>query len=47
MSSTMKLLREALEEGVITCPDCGNEIEPDAEECCCGWRNPLLTQGLI
>lgn len=42
------ILEEAAEQGVITCPRCGNTIEPDGEECGdCGWRNPLVRFGLI
>ncbi len=40
-------LEEALEEGFITCPECGNRIEPDSEGCYCGWENPLIKLGLI
>jgi len=43
----MSILEEAANEGVITCPECGNTIEPDCEECCCGWTNPLVEMGLI
>jgi len=42
-----KLLRQAVRDGVITCPKCGNHIEPDAEECSCGWKNILREEGLI
>lgn len=45
--SLTKLLREAAIEGVITCPKCENQIEPDAEKCHCGWKNPLREMGLI
>jgi len=41
------ILREAAMEGVITCPVCGNRIEPDCDECCCGWVNPLVELGFI
>ena len=40
------LLREAI-DGLITCPDCGSDLEPDAEKCPCGWRNPLKTLGIV
>ena len=43
----MDILRQASEEGIITCPECGNSIEPDCEECSCGWINPLIEGGLI
>lgn len=34
-------------EGIIECRWCGNTIEPDAESCSCGWKNPLVQLGLI
>jgi hypothetical protein len=34
----MSILEEAAMNGVITCPECGNLIEPDCEKC-------LLTSG--
>jgi len=42
-----EVLMEAAFEGVITCPECGNRIEPDCDICCCGWKNPMLGLGLI
>ena len=42
-----KLLKEAVEGGVITCPKCENLLEPDAEKCQCGWENPLRKYGYI
>jgi len=42
----MKILEEAI-GGIITCRKCGNSLEPDAEECYCGWKNPLRTLGII
>jgi len=41
------ILEEAACDGVITCRECGNSIEPDCEECCCGWKNPLVAMGMI
>ena len=41
-----KLLKEAVEEGVITCPKCENLLEPYAEKCLCGWKNPLRKHAL-
>ncbi|NMC08142.1 MAG: hypothetical protein GYA24_23250 [Candidatus Lokiarchaeota archaeon] len=40
--------QEALYEGVIECPNCGQDLEPDAE-CCgvCDWENPLVNHGFI
>ena len=42
-----RLLRDAAINGVIECLECGNPLEPDADECICGWKNPLLELGLI
>ena len=42
-----KLLEQAVTEGMITCPECDNNIEPDAERCYCGWVNPLREYGYI
>lgn len=41
------ILEEAAVDGVITCRDCGDRLEPDAEECPCGWKNPLIKFGMI
>ena len=41
------LLEQAVHQGFITCPDCDNRIEPDAESCYCGWLNPLVKDGWI
>ena len=43
----VELLEEAVMQGFITCPHCGNRIEPDADVCCCGWKNPLVKEGWI
>jgi len=42
-----KLLEGALGSGIIECEDCGNRLEPDAEKCHCGWKNPLVEMGMI
>lgn len=34
-------------DGVIECRGCGSSLEPDAEECACGWINPLVVEGWI
>ncbi|MFH0748564.1 MAG: hypothetical protein V1915_01380 [Candidatus Bathyarchaeota archaeon] len=47
LSLVERLLREALEDGVLTCPKCDNLIEPDAEKCQCGWKNPFRKSGYI
>ena len=41
------IFEQAALEGVITCRKCGNEIEPDAVKCFCGWKNPLVKGGFI
>lgn len=41
------LLEEAFIEGCIICKECGNRIEADCDICSCGWKNPLITGGLI
>ena len=36
------LLKQAAEEGVLTCPTCESKLKVDAEKCGnCGWMNPL------
>ena len=47
MSLIERLLEEAATDGVITCPECGNLIEPDCEVCCCSWENYLLKYGYL
>ena len=47
MNEIERLLEQALEDGFITCPHCGNHIEPDADSCICGWKNPLVELGYI
>lgn len=42
-----ELEQESVRKGFITCPKCGNRIEPDAEKCYCGWKNPLVQEGWI
>ena len=44
-----ELLEMAMDamDGIIYCPKCGNGIEPDCEECSCGWKNPLIIMGMI
>ena len=42
-----RLLEAAAFEGIIECPECGEELEPDAEECSCGWENILIELGCI
>ncbi len=47
MRQIENLLEKAINRSTITCADCNNLIEPDAEECHCGWVNPLVEAGLI
>ena len=42
-----EILRQAAFDSVIECPECGNLLEPDADECPCGWKNPLVEMGMI
>ena len=42
------LLEDAVFEGIIECPDCGEHLEPDAPKCWeCGKPNPLIIMGMI
>jgi len=41
------ILKEAVSDGVIRCRKCGNGIEPDCDQCHCGWINPLVEMGMI
>jgi hypothetical protein len=44
----LALLKEAVQDDVITCRGCGTNLEPDGERCgLCGWKNPLKDCGLI
>lgn len=47
MSKIDELLEQAVSEGVIECPKCGDSLEPDAEACACGWENALVAGGFI
>ena len=47
MNEMEELLEQAAVEGIITCPECGNNIEPDCPKCQCGWKNKVLSYGLI
>ena len=39
---TLELFRQAYEEGILTCPKCGANLEVDADKCeVCGWENFL------
>lgn len=42
-----QLLEQAVHQGFITCQNCDNRIEPDADACYCGWQNPLVREGWI
>ncbi len=43
----MELLNQATRDSVITCPECFNNLEPDAPSCSCGWENILREMGFI
>ena len=43
----ISVLEEAAYDGIITCRDCGENIEPDCPVCGCGWVNPLIAKGLV
>jgi len=43
----LDILEQAV-SGIIECPECGNNIEPDCPKCGeCGWKNPLISMGMI
>jgi len=42
-----RLLEQAALEDMIECPECGRVMEPDCEECVCGWKNVLRKLGFI
>lgn len=41
------LLKQAEETGHIECLGCKSEIPSDVDYCTCGWKNPLVSLGLI
>jgi len=41
------LMEEAMMEDSITCPGCGDILEVDCIQCQCGWKNLLVSEGLI
>ena len=44
----VQLLQDAVWEGIIECPDCGERMEPDCRRCPgCGKPNPLRAGGYI
>jgi len=43
----LAVLMEGVRDGVVTCPKCGNLIEPDCPACNCGWKNPAMAAGMI
>lgn len=43
----LKIVKQAKKNGTIKCPKCFNLLEPDTENCFCGWENPLILIGLI
>ena len=42
-----ELLKEVVDNGYVTCRQCGNRMESDAEKCYCGWLNPLVAEGFV
>jgi len=47
MTGVEALHSHAMSFGIIECSDCGVVLDPDAEECLCGWTNPLVKEGWI
>jgi ribosomal protein L40E len=44
----MDMLRQAAFDSVVECPNCGSNMEPDAEKCGgCGFDDTLRNNGLI
>ena len=42
MDDLIEALMEADENGIVTCPLCGESMEPDCEQCPeCGQDNPM------
>ncbi|MGW8177283.1 MAG: hypothetical protein ACWGQW_00580 [bacterium] len=43
-----QMLKDAVIEGIVECPDCGERMEPDCSRCPeCGKPNPLRAGGYI
>lgn len=43
-----EMLKEALYDGVVSCPACGTDVEPDYDICPeCEKPNPLRKMGMI
>ena len=42
----IRLFEEFNRYGYITCPECGEYIEIDAD-CGCGWLNELMESGMV
>ena len=43
----IEMFEEFNERGYITCPECGEHIEIDTEECSCGWVNMIMAAGMV
>jgi len=43
----IEMFEEFNERGYITCPECGEHIEIDTEECSCGWVNMIFAAGMV
>jgi len=41
------LAKQAREQGYIECLACKAQIPPDVDYCTCGWKNPLVSLGLL
>lgn len=47
MKDKYELMKDAT-FGEFRCQGCNALLEPDAEYCgLCGWKNPLISEGLI
>jgi len=42
-----QLMEEAMCEDSITCPECAEVMEVSDTKCTCGWKNLLVTKGLV
>lgn len=48
MEELVDILEQATYNGMIECPECGANLEPDCPKCKeCGWENPLISMGMI
>ena len=47
MMKIARLLKQVGDDGFIICPECGNHLGLDTDECSCGWKNLLLALGYV